>query len=215
MRTSCPDFMPAAQLVEPRFLSLAPARRVGKIFKSHSLPRLDYRRVVYLVRDGRDAMVSYFHYLEAIEKRQLDFLELVKTGLSLIPCKWHEHVAAWSRNPFSAQILVIKYEDLILQPVKELERFCHFINKPQAPSRLEAVADAAKFSNLRLKEEVQGSGWPDRWPADKFFFRRGVAGSHKDEMPAPVLEAFMNEARETLLLNNYFVGQSAETGVLA
>ncbi|MDB6057814.1 MAG: Sulfotransferase, partial [Verrucomicrobiales bacterium] len=51
-------------------------------FKSHSLPRPDYRRVVYLLRDGRDAMVSYFHYLEAIEKKQLDFLALVKTGLS-------------------------------------------------------------------------------------------------------------------------------------
>jgi hypothetical protein len=183
-------------------------------FKSHSLPRPDYRRVVYLLRDGRDAMVSYFHYLEAIEKKQLDFLELIKTGLSLLPCKWHEHIQAWHRNPYSAEILVIKYEDLIRQPVVELERFCQFTNTRREHSLLESVAEAAKFGNLRHKEEVHGSAWPDRWPADKFFFRRGVAGSHKDELPAEVLAAFMSQAKETLRLNDYPVAQPAETGVL-
>jgi hypothetical protein len=61
---------------------------------------------------------------------------------------------------------------------------------------------------------VHGSAWPDRWPADKFFFRRGVAGSYKDEMPAEVLAAFLSQARETLRLNDYPVVQPAETGVL-
>jgi hypothetical protein len=180
-------------------------------FKSHSLPRPDYRRVVYLLRDGRDAMVSYFRYLEALEKRPLNFLEIIKTGLLIHPCKWHEHVEAWHRNPYSAQILVIKYEDLIRQPVVELERFCQFTNTPREHSLLASVAEAAKFSNLRLKEEVQGSAWPDRWPADKFFFRRGIAGSHKDEMPAEVLAAFMGQARETLQLHHYPVNQPPET----
>jgi hypothetical protein len=35
-------------------------------FKTHDLPRPQSRRVIYLVRDGRDAMVSYFHHLTAI-----------------------------------------------------------------------------------------------------------------------------------------------------
>ncbi|MDB6110763.1 MAG: Sulfotransferase [Pedosphaera sp.] len=184
-------------------------------FKSHSLPRPEYRRVVYLVRDGRDAMVSYFHYLEAIEKKQLDFLALVKTGLSLLPCKWHEHVEAWNRNPYAAQILVIKYEDLIRQPVHELERFCEFTHIQRERGFLETVADAANFSNLRGKEARLGFGWPDIWPEDKFFFRRGVAGSHKDEMPAEVLAAFMGEAETTLRLNDYLLDHHAEALAVA
>lgn len=36
-------------------------------FKSHSLPDPQYRNVVYLLRDGRDAMVSYCHHMGALE----------------------------------------------------------------------------------------------------------------------------------------------------
>ena len=37
-------------------------------FKSHALPTPDYKRVVYLLRDGRDAMVSYYHQLVVLDK---------------------------------------------------------------------------------------------------------------------------------------------------
>src|SRR5262245_51355827 len=59
-------------------------------FKSHSLPHKNYRRVVYLLRDGRDAMVSYWHFLTAL-RGKVDFLRLVE-GDGLAPCHWHEHV---------------------------------------------------------------------------------------------------------------------------
>src|SRR5436305_13144121 len=43
-------------------------KRYGDVayFKSHALPQKDYRRVVYLLRDGRDAMVSYYHFLKVL-----------------------------------------------------------------------------------------------------------------------------------------------------
>src|SRR5687767_15231360 len=42
-------------------------------FKSHALPEPSYRRVVYLLRDGRDVMVSYHHFLTALQG-PIDFL---------------------------------------------------------------------------------------------------------------------------------------------
>jgi hypothetical protein len=180
-------------------------------FKSHHLPRPAYRRVVYLLRDGRDAMVSWFHYLEALRRAKLDFLQLVTHGAPEMPCKWHEHVEAWLRNPHGADMLVIKYEDLLAQPVEELERFCRFINLDRDRSQLEAVAEAAQFRNLRAKEARLGLGRPGLWPADKFFFRRGVVGSYKDEMPPEVLRAFLGESADTLRRTGYSPGKYAGT----
>ena len=180
-------------------------------FKSHFLPRPDYRRVVYLLRDGRDALVSYRHYLEATQKRKIDFFELTAVKL-MFPCPWHEHVEAWRRNPYAAQLIVIKYEDLLRRPVEQLERFCRFSNLPREREYLAAMADAAQFRNLRAKEGEAGFGRPDlELAAGSYFFRRGVAGSHKDEMPPDVLAAFLKDAGETLRRHGYLADDPLTT----
>jgi len=46
-------------------------------FKSHMPPQPGYRRVVYLLRDGRDVLVSYYHYLAAVKRLNTDFLGLI------------------------------------------------------------------------------------------------------------------------------------------
>jgi Sulfotransferase domain len=177
-------------------------------FKSHSLPCQEYRRVVYLLRDGRDAMVSYRHYREAVDKVKYDFQKFVTPETDLYPCHWPRHVEAWAKNPYEAQILVIKYEDLHDQPVEQLKRFCEFAGISRETDHLKAVAEAASFCNLRAKEVKEG--WPDpNFEAGKFFFRRGVVGSHKDEMPHEALKIFLGQAAETLHRYGYDIRHSA------
>lgn len=177
-------------------------------FKEHSLPRPEYRRVVYLLRDGRDAMVSYRHYRETMDKVKYDFQKFVTPETDLYPCHWPRHVDAWVKNPYEAQILVIKYEDLLAQPVEQLKRFCEFVGISREADHLKAVAEAASFRNLRDKEAKDG--WPEpEFEAGKFFFRRGVVGSYKDEMPPEVLKTFLGQAAETLRRHGYDIGHSA------
>lgn len=175
-------------------------RRYGTpmYFKSHNLPEPHYRRVIYLLRDGRDVMVSYFHHLRALHQEVgIDFANLVRTGEHLYPGKWHEHVNAWQSNPYQAEMLALKYEDLLDNPVAQLGRICDFVSIARPHSLLESVAERASFKRMRAKEEnlELHSG---AWPEDKFFIRRGVVGSHKDEMPRPVLDLFLLDAAETL-----------------
>lgn len=180
-------------------------------FKSHALPCAEYRRVVYLLRDGRDTIVSYRHYQQAIHGVGYDFLKFVTPETELYPCHWPEHVNAWMQNPYRAQMLLIKYEDLLREPVRELERFCQFAGISRETGHLTAIAEAASFRNLRDKEARFGFGRPDHnFPPDKFFFRRGVAGSHKDEMPSDVLQRFLEHAAETLRRYGYATDQLVE-----
>jgi hypothetical protein len=176
-------------------------------FKSHHLPRPEYRRVVYLLRDGRDVMVSYYHHLAALNKAEPDFLGMARGDAQLWPCKWHEHVEAWLANPFDAQMLVLRYEHLQTAPVEALTRLCKFADLRCDEACMARVVKSTSFEKMRLKEASQGFANPV-WPRDKFFIRRGQVGSYRDEMPADVLAAFLEDARPTLLKCGYLTNET-------
>lgn len=173
-------------------------------FKTHALPQPEYRKVVYLVRDGRDVMVSYLHHLAALEKSAPDFLHLVETGEGLFPCRWHEHVEAWRANPHGASVLTIAYEALKKDPLSELKRFCEFAGIERDERLLEAAIRTNSFEVMRQKEETFGSS-NVAWPRDKPFVRRGVVGSFKDEMPPEVLDSFMRQSASAMASLGYSV----------
>jgi hypothetical protein len=50
---------------------------------------------------------------------------------------------------------------------------------------------------MRDKEDRLGMDYRT-WPKDRHFVRRGTVGSHEDEFPPAVLEAFMRDAGDTL-----------------
>jgi hypothetical protein len=168
-------------------------------FKTHHLPRPEYKRVVYLVRDGRDVMVSYYHYQMAIMNGNVDFMAMVRDGESLFPGKWHEHIRAWTENPYQAEKIVIKYEDLKRDPLTIVTQICEFAQIERDPNFLRNVIDQTQFAKLQAKEREGRIFFANRiWPSDKRFFRRGIVGSYKDEMPAEVLEAFLQQAAPVL-----------------
>jgi len=166
-------------------------------FKSHAMPTPDYKRVVYLLRDGRDVMVSYYHQLVDLMNVKVDFLEAVRTGAYFFPCKWHEHVEAWLANPHAAKMIVINYKDLKNNTVHELQRFCDFAGLKRSPEFLKMIAEETTFEKMRDREIKWRLDDP-KWPQGKTFRRRGVVGGYKDEMPPEVLSAFLKDSGETL-----------------
>jgi hypothetical protein len=172
-------------------------------FKSHHLPRQPYRRIVYLIRDGRDAMVSYYHHLQATMPG-VDFAEMVETGKGLSYGKWHEHVDAYLANPFGAEMMVIRYEDLKRDAATELRRFCTFSGLDRDDAIIRWAVDRASFDSMRRKEQQRGWETPG-WPKDKPFVRRGRVGSFRDEMPAAVLDTFMRDSGRTLIAQGYAI----------
>src|SRR5258708_31986843 len=180
--------------------------RLGKpmFFKSHQLPMPEHRRVVYLLRDGRDAMVSYFHHIKAIEHlKELDYMDVVRNGTYLSPCKWHEHVEQWLANPYDAQIMTIKYEEMKAQPLETLEKFCAYMGLERDKAYLEQVVQRTSLSEMKKRDKM---GWDTKaWPKDQPFIRRGSVGSFKDEMPEDVLKEFLSQAGNTLCKVGYAI----------
>jgi len=176
-------------------------------FKSHYLPEPDFRRVVYLVRDGRDAMVSYYHFAHSLGQGST-WEELIKTGDIFGRGLWHEHVQAWSNNPYDADMIRIRYEDLKQQPLIELRRFCDFAKLNCDDEWMEEVIEQASFANMQQREDRFRVNF--NFPEEETFFRRGKTGSYQDEMPPHILEVFMQQASDTLRDLGYVDGAFEE-----
>lgn len=164
-------------------------------FKSHYLPLPEYKHVIYLVRDGRDVMVSYFHHLSAIRGEEITFSDLVQGDDYLEFGMWHDHIKAWLQNPYKARLMITRYEDLITQPLQEMRRLCEFVGVGRPDSLLNQVIEKTSFTAMQNKENRNASFRENpMWPKNKNFFRRGQIGSHKDEMPSEFKVKFLEQA---------------------
>ena len=170
--------------------------RTPTVFKSHGLPCPEYKRVIYIVRDGRDVLCSYVKYLNNLG-RNITMQEMVHSPSDLWPSSWDDHVRQWKENPFGAEMIFVRYEDLLTQRPLELKRIADFIGVEVDPEDCERIAAATDFTVM--KKRVQKFGHDNKhWPKDKAFFRRGVARSYQDEMPADLQRSFVSYSRATL-----------------
>ena len=170
-------------------------------FKSSHLPQPQYRRVIYLLRDGRDAVVSQWRHLEATQNAAPSLAQII-TQPDPVFGLWHQHVDAWLTNPHQARMLVVKYEDLLCGTPAQLQRILQFVGEPRTAGEIALAVDRASFANMWARE--RRFGWDDpSWPQDHDFVRRGIAGSYRDEMPADMLELFMDVAGPTLRRAGY------------
>jgi hypothetical protein len=164
-------------------------------FKSHLAPLPEYRRVVYLLRDGRDVMVSYRHYLAAMSGRPVPFAGLIGPTARPWPCRWQEHVRAWQENPYGAELVRISYEQLQDRPLDALQDICRFAGIQRDDDLLRQTIENAHIGKLRRQEATFSQGG---YANGKPFFRRGQVGGFREEMPPDVLRAFLDEAGPVL-----------------
>lgn len=180
-------------------------KRFGNInfFKTHHLPKPHYKKVIYLVRDGRDSIVSYFA-MNKVWDLNITLKDMVVDGKGVFPDKWYKHVQAWQANPYNAEILFIKYEDLVNDTLHELERVCEFAGIERNIELLERVVVGSSISKMRSNATKFGMDHGN-WQNGKApqFFRKGKIGSYREEM-SPDLQAYFNkEAKSELQIFNY------------
>jgi len=110
-----------------RFLRQAQDERRRLYIKTHELPPGDRHPVIYVMRDGRAAVVSYIHFLREILKRDVTARDVIcgRVGVS-----WSRHVRAWTLPPRPGT-LVLRYEDLAIGEAGTLKKISAFIGVPQ------------------------------------------------------------------------------------
>ncbi len=109
----------------PGFIARATGAGRSLYVKTHEMPPADRHPAIYVVRDGRSAVVSHAHYVREILGRDMTLAEVIegKAGHS-----WSRHVRAWTPRPHT---LLVRYEDLASGNAATLKNISDFIGKPQ------------------------------------------------------------------------------------
>ena len=175
----------------------------GRILRTHELHRPCCNQALYVVRDGRDVIVSlYFHIqrITGMEASFSEFLEYYLQGFCIGAGVWHEHVANWLDSPVFAtgRGLLIRYEDMKQDVRRELRRCAEFLGADAPADRLERAAAVGDLDAMR-KTEKRSALIAHREKGPQIpFVRKGIVGDWQDYFSERDLERFNNVARPAM-----------------
>jgi hypothetical protein len=152
--------IPAVDGKSRRFFQQLPRPR---IIKSHYPFDSRYKRVIYVVRDPKDVAVSQYHY--QIKRKVLDeghpvdeFVSRFVAGEVCPYGSWGENVGSWlAARRRSADFLLVRYEDMLANPVSEATRIVGFLGIDSDPALLEQAIERSSAPRMRnLEKEEAG-----------------------------------------------------------
>lgn len=185
LRPQEPVTLLSAEEVIP-FVDAAPKRHFDRmprprLIKSHYPFHHLYKKVIYVVRDPRDVVVSqYFYHLK---RRYIDdgysmdrFAARFVAGEVCSYGSWGEHVASWlGARSGDPNFLLIRYEDLLKQTIVELSRIAGLLRIKTSAEQLSAAVELSSADRMRKLEKVEGAMWnPTRGTRQDISFIRAA-----------------------------------------
>lgn len=147
---------------------------------------------VYIVRDPRDVAPSWADHMRvdldtAIARMGDTDLVMSQGDAGYRPQTpqrfgaWSSHVASWLQHAHGPHLL-LHYEALLAQPLREVARLATFLGLSTDSSRLARAVAACRFDALRDAEERDG--FIERRRGQARFFRQGRAGAWRATLDA-------------------------------
>jgi Sulfotransferase domain len=171
-------------------------RTLPRVMKSHECFDPRYPRVIYIVRDPRDVAVSFYYYNLKVrvipdgypmEEFVARFIAAnVVPYADRVGC-WEDHVLSWLRlREGKAGFRLIRYEDLLADPGKELRQLAPLLGIDPTPERVDRAVQLSSASNMRSLEQKQSKEWHTTKDtrSDIPFVREAKSGGWRAKLPA-------------------------------
>lgn len=173
------DFIP--DIHQTRYLKTNILKFPGfRVIKSHSEYNPFYIKIIYLIRDPKDVMVSYYYFLKNLGAFQGNISELIRSKSFGINA-WTKHIESWFEETRISQFInFIRYEDIksntkgILKHIYEL----HGLNLSE--DIYDYAVRISSFKEMKKNEEYYSKGNLTINPDFKFH-RKGIVGGYKAE----------------------------------
>ncbi|XP_074844907.1 amine sulfotransferase-like [Carettochelys insculpta] len=173
----------------------------------HLIPRdLKSKRakVIYVARNPKDVMVSYFHFFKLIyTTEQIPefnvFLERFLAG-AVLPCSWLDYVGDWYNHRDEFNILFITYEEMKKDLRGSVLKICKFLGKQLDEKVLDTVVEMATFENMKTDCRANYVQMEHDQPKQDnvHFLRKGTIGDWKNTLTVAQSEKFDNAFKEKM-----------------
>jgi hypothetical protein len=184
-----------------------------RFIKTHEYFDHRYPRVIYIVRDPRDVVVSFYNFQRKyrqipdqypLENYVYDFVNGKLNSRSW--GTWGENVGSWvsarGRNP---RFLLLRYEDLLQDTERELKRVAAFLGLAAPKETLDRAIANCSAARMRQMEEQEQNQWvaTKKHRKDIPFVGRAEAGGWRCSLSPSSVEQIENAWRELMTSLGY------------
>ena len=127
-----------------------------------NLPKIDCK-IIYILRNPFDVLNSAINYLKNFDKKKIskNFIKNFASQNGYIEDwkKWgsyRKHASSFllSRKLTINNLLIVQYENLIIEKSREVRRIAHFINKKVTEDKINEILVHTNFKFLKSKEPL-------------------------------------------------------------
>lgn len=162
---------------------------------------------IYMVRNPLDVAVSTANYFDYPIDEAIAYMAEDMTGtpneLANVPqviSSWSAHVQSWTGNPEN-RVLVLRYEDMLLNPLKEFRKVTSFLGLAKDPKRLKKAVGFSSFDQLKAQEKKHGFG--ERHENARSFFRRGRKNQWREKLTDRQVQRIVDDHGEQMARFKY------------
>lgn len=160
-----------------------------RVFKSH-LPREwlpDGARYVYVERNPKDVLVSYFHFYRAYLGFHGAFDDFYRRFMEgrLQYGSWFDHVAGWRDRSNEPDVLIVRYEDLVRDRKESIRRILDFLGWERDERWIDRAVIESSFDAMKRRESVFDHATAlllERGVSQRAFLRSGLVGDADGEL---------------------------------
>lgn len=157
------DWANKASMVQRIDGDIVPNLPSPRLVWSHEVYDPQYPKVIFIVRDPRDVVISYyFHEIKYYyngDRSQLSFDSFFNKFMAgkVWPGQWNNYVEGWIDNQKNIKngLLLVRYEDLLINTSREVEKILKFLNLSRSPKEINEAIQWASFDNMRALEQKQ------------------------------------------------------------
>lgn len=186
------------------------------LFGKPMFPPEATKGIIYILRNPLDVSVSYANHNNTTIERSIKIMGDNDHGLCTNNKKlhnqlrqkllsWNNHVLSWINAP-NQNIHIMRYEDMKNKSLETFSASVKFAGLDYSKENIEKALKSCSFEELQKQEKK--SGFKEKAPSSKSFFRKGEIGSWREKLNKENVKQLINDHKIVMQKFGYLTDEN-------